>query len=111
MLQTVFPIIDSLDPKQMISYRLVRDATEFVDGHHVKNLDCINRDLSKVIVVDWNPDSVKLHPNNALVIPRWKGQDTDRTLVDLAAFLQSEYLSFIMAVFARSQHYTIYLFL
>nr|XP_018910870.1 PREDICTED: mitochondrial import inner membrane translocase subunit TIM50-A-like [Bemisia tabaci] len=86
---TVFPIIDSLDPKQMISYRLVRDATEFVDGHHVKNLDCINRDLSKVIVVDWNPDSVKLHPNNALVIPRWKGQDTDRTLVDLAAFLQT----------------------
>ena len=29
-------------------YRLVRDATRFVDGHHIKDLDALNRDLSKV---------------------------------------------------------------
>lgn len=29
-------------------YRLVRDTTRFVDGHHVKDLDALNRDLSKV---------------------------------------------------------------
>lgn len=32
-------------------YRLVRDATRFVDGHHVKDLGALNRDLSKVIIV------------------------------------------------------------
>jgi hypothetical protein len=47
-MQTVFPILDALDPNGYIMYRLVRDATHFVDGHHVKDLDCLNRELSKV---------------------------------------------------------------
>lgn len=45
---TVFPILDALDPNGYIMYRLVRDATHFVDGHHVKNLDNLNRDLRRV---------------------------------------------------------------
>lgn len=45
---TVFPIIEALDPNNIISYKLVRDATHFVDGHHIKNLDKLNRNLSKV---------------------------------------------------------------
>ncbi|XP_034240822.1 mitochondrial import inner membrane translocase subunit TIM50-C-like isoform X2 [Thrips palmi] len=85
---TVFPILDALDPNGYIMYRLVRDATNFVDGHHVKSLDHLNRDLSKVIVVDWNSSSVKMHPRNTLLIPRWNGNDSDRTLIDLAAFLK-----------------------
>ncbi|KAF6203975.1 hypothetical protein GE061_002313 [Apolygus lucorum] len=86
---TVFPILDSLDPNGFIMYRLVRDATDFIDGHHVKNLDCLNRDLKKVIVVDWNDNSVKLHRNNTFLLSRWKGNDDDTTLVDLAAFLRT----------------------
>ncbi|XP_043280851.1 mitochondrial import inner membrane translocase subunit TIM50-C-like [Venturia canescens] len=86
---TVFPILDSLDPQGFIMYRLVRDATRFIDGHHVKDLDALNRDLSKVIVVDWNAESIKLHPENALKIPRWTGNDDDTTLFDLAAFLKT----------------------
>lgn len=86
---TVFPLIDALDPKSIISYKLVRDATHFVDGIHVKNLDKLNRDLSKVIVVDWNLDSVKFHPENVFYIDRWHGNDDDTTLVDLAAFLRT----------------------
>ncbi|KAF7990081.1 hypothetical protein HCN44_009024 [Aphidius gifuensis] len=84
----VFPILDSLDRNGYIMYRLVRDATRFIDGHHVKDLDALNRDLSKVIVIDWNPNNVKLHPQNALVLPRWNGNDDDTTLNDLAAFLK-----------------------
>lgn len=70
-------------------YRLVRDATRFVDGHHVKDLAALNRDLSKVIVIDWNEKSVKLHPENAFKLPRWSGNDDDTTLYDLAAFLKT----------------------
>uniref|UniRef100_A0A182YN89 Mitochondrial import inner membrane translocase subunit TIM50 n=1 Tax=Anopheles stephensi TaxID=30069 RepID=A0A182YN89_ANOST len=84
---TVFPILDALDPRGFIMYRLVRDATHFVDGHHVKNLDNLNRDLSKVIVVDWDPNSTKLHPENTLNIPRWTGNDDDAGLFDLMAML------------------------
>lgn len=85
---TVFPIIEALDPQNMISYKLVRDATHFIDGHHVKDLDRLNRDLSKVIVVDWNPNSTKFHEENVLRIPRWDGNDEDATLMDLANFLR-----------------------
>lgn len=45
---TVFPIVEALDPKNLINYKLVRDATLFVDGAHVKDLDKLNRDLKKV---------------------------------------------------------------
>lgn len=34
--QTAFPLIDSIDPHGFISYRLFRDATRYMDGHHVK---------------------------------------------------------------------------
>ena len=92
---TVFPVLDALDPNGFIMYRLVRDATHFVDGHHVKSLDKLNRDLSKVIVIDWDPHSTKFHPENAFNIPRWNGNDDDTTLFDLTAFLKSNnYASF-----------------
>lgn len=34
--QTAFPLIDSIDPHGFVSYRLFRDATRYMDGHHVK---------------------------------------------------------------------------
>ncbi|KAF5295260.1 hypothetical protein FQA39_LY13125 [Lamprigera yunnana] len=84
---TVFPIVEALDPKNLITYKLVRDATHFVHGHHVKNLDMLNRDLNKVIVVDWNMNSVKFHPESVFYIPKWDGNDDDTTLIDLTALL------------------------
>uniref|UniRef100_A0A674GNB6 Mitochondrial import inner membrane translocase subunit TIM50 n=1 Tax=Taeniopygia guttata TaxID=59729 RepID=A0A674GNB6_TAEGU len=33
---TAFPLIDSIDPHGFVSYRLFRDATRYMDGHHVK---------------------------------------------------------------------------
>ena len=45
---TVFPIVEALDQRNLINYKLVRDATLFVDGCHVKDLDKLNRDLNKV---------------------------------------------------------------
>lgn len=86
---TVFPILDALDPNGYIMYRLVRDATHFVDGHHVKNLDNLNRDLKKVIVIDWDNNSTKLHPDNTFNIARWLGNDDDTQLYDLVSFLKT----------------------
>ncbi|XP_034935088.1 mitochondrial import inner membrane translocase subunit TIM50-C-like [Chelonus insularis] len=86
---TVKFILDSLDPNDHVSYILPRDTTRFVDGHHVKDLDALNRDLKRVIVIDWNPNSVKLHPENTLILPRWTGNDNDTTLYDLAVFLKT----------------------
>ncbi|XP_041281098.1 mitochondrial import inner membrane translocase subunit TIM50, partial [Onychostruthus taczanowskii] len=88
-LQTAFPLIDSIDPHGFVSYRLFRDATRYMDGHHVKDISCLNRDPARVVVVDWRRDAFRLQPHNGLALPRWDGGSEDRALFDLAAFLKS----------------------
>ncbi|XP_038222029.1 mitochondrial import inner membrane translocase subunit TIM50-C-like isoform X2 [Zerene cesonia] len=86
----IWPVLDKLDPEnKLISYRLFRDSTHFIDGVHVKNLEGLNRDLSKVIVVDWNKQATKFQPENALILQKWKGADDDTALLDLANLLQT----------------------
>ena len=58
---TFFPIINQMDPNsQIIMYRLFRDATRFKNGTHTKDLHSLNRDLKKVIVIDWNEKTVSV---------------------------------------------------
>ncbi|ALC38313.1 ttm3 [Drosophila busckii] len=85
---TAFPILDALDPHGFIQYRLVRGATQLVDGQHIKNLNRLNRNLARVIVVDWDHTAIPMHPDNIFNIVRWLGNDDDVQLFDLAAFLQ-----------------------
>ncbi|CAK1542005.1 unnamed protein product [Leptosia nina] len=86
----IWPVLDKLDPEnKLISYRLFRDSTHFIDGVHVKNLEGLNRDLSKVIVVDWNKQATKFQPENSLILQKWKGVDDDTALLDLANLLQT----------------------
>ncbi|XP_004927544.1 mitochondrial import inner membrane translocase subunit TIM50-C [Bombyx mori] len=86
----IWPVLDKLDPEnKYITHRLFRDSTHFVDGVHVKNLEGLNRDLSKVIVVDWNKAATKFHPQNSLILKKWKGADEDTSLLDLANLLQT----------------------
>ncbi|XP_026325956.1 mitochondrial import inner membrane translocase subunit TIM50-C isoform X2 [Hyposmocoma kahamanoa] len=95
----IWPVIDKLDPEnKFIAYRLFRDSTHFIDGVHVKNLDGLNRDLSKVIVVDWNKQATKFHPQNALILKKWKGADDDTALLDLANLLQTIAMSNVLDV-------------
>ncbi|XP_061379462.1 mitochondrial import inner membrane translocase subunit TIM50-C-like [Danaus plexippus] len=86
----IYPVLEKLDPEnKFISYKLFRDSTHFIDGVHVKNLEGLNRDLSKVIVVDWNKEATKFQPENALTLKKWKGADDDTALLDLANLLQT----------------------
>lgn len=84
---TAFPLLDSLDPNGFITYRLFRDSTRYMDGVRVKDLNCLNRDLRKVIHIDWCKDACKLNPQNCLIIKKWEGDSDDKTLFDLAQFL------------------------
>merc|ERR1719481_1054440 len=86
---TFFPIINGMDPNnQHIMYRLFRDATWFKNGTHRKDLHSLNRDLKNVIVIDWNADTLAETPDNALLLPKWTGDNSDTTLISLAQFLQ-----------------------
>ena len=86
---TFYPIVDRLDPNQsVVMYRLFRDATRYKNGTHVKELGCLNRDLKRVIVIDWNKMSTQDNPDNALTLPKWNGDMNDRTLIGLAQMLK-----------------------
>ncbi|XP_047029427.1 mitochondrial import inner membrane translocase subunit TIM50-C isoform X1 [Helicoverpa zea] len=95
----IWPVLDKLDPEnKFITYRLFRDSTHFIDGVHVKNLEGLNRDLSKVIVIDWNKQATKFHPQNSLILKKWKGADDDTALLDLANLLQTIAMSDVIDV-------------
>jgi len=81
---TAHPIIDSLDPDNVIMYRLYRDTTKYKEGSHIKDLSKLNRDLKKVIYIDWNNTAFQLNPENALRVAKWSGDDDDVALIDLA---------------------------
>ena len=60
-----------------------------MDGRHVKDVSCLNRDTSKVIVVDCKREAFSLQPFNGIALKGWDGNSEDRTLYDLTNLLQS----------------------
>lgn len=85
---TAYPLIDHLDPNNYIWYRLFRDSTRYVEGKHMKDLSCLNRDLNKVIFVDWDSDAVSCTRNH-LKIKRWDGNMEDQSLLELGFMLRT----------------------
>lgn len=53
-----------------------------------QDLSYLNRDLSKVIIIDTNEKHVQHQPENAIVLPKWKGDSSDKELVGLIPFLE-----------------------
>lgn len=87
---TAAPIIEKLDPdRRFITYTLFRESCRTVDGKLVKDLNYLNRDLSKVVVLDTSADSFALHPENGILIPPWKGDKADRELVGLIPWFEA----------------------
>ncbi|KAJ0022448.1 hypothetical protein NQD34_009938 [Periophthalmus magnuspinnatus] len=104
---TAYPLIDSIDPQGFIMYRLFRDATRYMDGHHVKDVSCLNRDTSRVIVVDCKREAFSLQPFNGMALKKWDGNSDDRTLYDLANFLKTIALSGVDDVRSVLENYAL----
>ncbi|EER43027.1 import inner membrane translocase subunit tim-50 [Histoplasma capsulatum H143] len=77
-----------LDPFRIIRWVLFREATKYEDGEHVKDLSYLNRDLSKVIMIDTHAPHAKRQPENAIILEKWKGDPRDKELVALIPFLE-----------------------
>ncbi|MBV96332.1 Transcription elongation factor SPT5, partial [Eschrichtius robustus] len=104
---TAFPLIDSVDPHGFISYRLFRDATRYMDGHHVKDISCLNRDPARVVVVDCKKEAFRLQPYNGVALRPWNGNSDDRVLLDLSAFLKTIALNGVEDVRTVLEHYAL----
>lgn len=48
----------------------------------------MNRDLSKIIVLDTDPSHLRNQPENAIILPKWKGEPGDKDLVSYIPFLE-----------------------
>lgn len=48
----------------------------------------LNRDLTKVILIDTKEEHARLQPENAVVLDKWTGDPKDKTLVALIPFLE-----------------------
>lgn len=55
--------------------------------------------MSKIIIVDCDPKAFSRQPQNAFLLKKWNGDDSDRTLIDVAAFLKSKLNDFFQRHF------------
>ena len=56
----------------------------------LQDLSALNRDLSKVIMIDCDEKAASDNIRNAIILKKWEGDPQDKTLFDLVPFLQSK---------------------
>lgn len=87
--QTAFPIIQKMDQYPgYIIFQLFRAHTRYTDGKYIKDLNYLNRDLSKVVMLETNPDAWSANPSNTIKMKPWKGDPNDKELIALIPFLE-----------------------
>ncbi|KAK9084632.1 hypothetical protein Sjap_025043 [Stephania japonica] len=84
----VDPVIERLDRKGCIRYRLSRSATRYQNGKHYRDLSKLNRDPRRVLYVSGNALESSLQPENCVPIKPWKLEANDNALIDLIPFLE-----------------------
>lgn len=86
-------IVRKLDPYGCISYSLFRFATRHDHGVYVKDLNVLNRDISKTIVIGHDTEGFQSAAENMLVVKPWNGDPEDRSLERAVDFLEGLALS------------------
>jgi carboxy-terminal domain RNA polymerase II polypeptide A small phosphatase len=81
------PLLDLLDPNQLVDHRLFREACVLHFGNYVKDLSLLGRDLSSIIIIDNSPFSYIFQPDNAIAVTSWFNDQNDRQLLQLISLL------------------------
>lgn len=80
--------VAKLDPYHaFVSYSLFKEVCRSKDGHLIKDLSMMNRDLSKMVILDPHADCYSLQPENAIPIDEWNGKK-DTKLIEMIPFLE-----------------------
>lgn len=84
------PVIDWLDGgRGLISRRYFRESCKMQNGSYTKDLQVVEKDLSKVCLVDNSPISYVLDEANGVPIKGWTHDPNDDTLLDLLPVLDA----------------------
>lgn len=82
-------VINAFDPKRKIlKYRLYREDCLLIEGHFVKDLSRLGRDLSKIIIVDNSVTAFAYHLDNGIPIISWFDDPNDCELLKVGALLE-----------------------
>lgn len=83
------PVVTSLDKSGCIMHRLYRDATYYKNGVHVKDLDRLNRDTNRMILLDDDEEAAQFNPDNLIRVKAYEDPTdrTDNTLERITPFL------------------------
>jgi import inner membrane translocase subunit TIM50 len=83
------PVVTSLDKTGCIMHRLYRDAIHFKNGAYAKDLDRLNRNVNRMILIDDDPDAAMFNPDNLIRIKPYEDPTdrTDNTLERITPFL------------------------
>lgn len=85
-------VLDKLDKNRVISQRLYRDSCTEMNGRYAKDLSLFARtDLGSVLLVDDNPFSYLLQPDNGVHIKPFVDDLEDQELMKLAEFFDKCY--------------------
>nr|XP_023886967.1 mitochondrial import inner membrane translocase subunit TIM50 [Quercus suber] len=85
----VDPVVERLDPKHCIRYRLSRAATKYQNGKHYRDLSKLNRNPAKILYLSGHALEGCLQHENCVPIKPWKKNDADDTaLLDFIPFLE-----------------------
>ncbi|KAJ3669440.1 hypothetical protein LUZ60_011390 [Juncus effusus] len=86
------PLVDKIDVENRFKLRLYRPATTSTEyREHVKDLTCLSKDLSRIVIVDNNPFSFLLQPLNGIpCIPFTPAQPSDDQLLSVLLPLLKE---------------------
>jgi mitochondrial import inner membrane translocase subunit TIM50 len=83
------PAVTSLDKAGCIMHRLYRDATHYHNGTHVKDLNRLNRDINRIVLLDDDGLAAQFNPDNLIRIKPYEDSSdrTDRSLERITPFL------------------------
>ncbi|KAL6838541.1 hypothetical protein ACP4OV_031597 [Aristida adscensionis] len=84
----VDPVLERLDSKGYIRYRLSRPATKYQDGKHFRDLSKLNRNPARVIYISAHCHESCMQPENCVEIKPWTLESNDTKLLDLIPFLE-----------------------
>lgn len=86
-------IIDRIDPKKVISHRFYREHCLMGSSSHIKDISRLNRDLSKIVIIDNFAENFILQKENGIYMRPWFNDVTDDALINLERY----FLEFIQS--------------